>query len=88
VSWALLAQRASDGKELRKVAPVSEKDHYKVLGVAKDADQAAIKKAYRALAKDLHPDKNPGDAKVEERFKEVSAAYDVLGAPSMTRCSA
>lgn len=60
---------------------MSEKDHYKVLGVPKDADQAAIKKAYRALAKDLHPDKNPGDAKVEERFKEVSAAYDVLGDP-------
>lgn len=60
---------------------MSEKDHYKVLGVSKDADQATIKKAYRALAKDLHPDKNPGDTKVEGRFKEVSAAYDVLGDP-------
>ena len=58
---------------------MSEKDLYKVLGVPKDADQAAIKKAYRALAKDLHPDKNPGDAQVEARFKEVSAAY---GKPS------
>lgn len=55
-----------------------EKDYYKVLGVAKDADSAVIKKAYRKLAKDLHPDTNPGDKKVEERFKEVSEAYDVL----------
>lgn len=60
---------------------MAEKDLYKVLGVSKDADQAAIKKAYRALAKDLHPDKNPGDAVVEEKFKAVSAAYDVLGDP-------
>lgn len=60
---------------------MSEKDLYKVLGVAKDAEQAEIKKAYRALAKDLHPDKNPGDKAVEERFKEVSAAYDVLSDP-------
>ena len=56
----------------------ADKDFYKILGVSKDADAAAIKKAYRTLAKDLHPDKNPDDAKVEERFKEVSEAYDVL----------
>ena len=55
-----------------------EKDYYKVLGVAKDADASAIKKAYRKLAKDFHPDTNPGDKKTEERFKEVSEAYDVL----------
>ncbi len=55
-----------------------EKDFYKSLGVAKDADQTAIKKAYRKLARDLHPDKNPGDAASEKRFKEVSEAYDVL----------
>ncbi len=58
-----------------------EKDYYKVLGVAKDAEAAEIKKAYRKLAKDLHPDKNPGDKKIEDRFKEVSEAYDVLGDP-------
>ena len=58
-----------------------EKDYYKVLGVAKDADANEIKKSYRKLAKDLHPDKNPGDKKVEERFKEVSEAYDVLSDP-------
>ena len=55
-----------------------EKDYYKALGVAKDAPAAEIKKAYRKLARDLHPDKNPGNAEAEARFKEVSEAYDVL----------
>jgi DnaJ-class molecular chaperone len=53
-------------------------DPYEVLGVARTASQAEIKKAYRALAKKLHPDVNPGDTAVEQRFKEVSAAYDLL----------
>lgn len=56
-----------------------EKDFYKVLGVPKNASQAEIKKAYRRLAQKHHPDANPGDRPAEERFKEVSAAYDVLG---------
>ena len=56
-----------------------EKDYYKVLGVKEDAAPKDITKAYRKLARELHPDKNPGDAVSEERFKEVSAAYDVLG---------
>jgi molecular chaperone DnaJ len=55
-----------------------EKDYYAALGVAKDADAATIKKAYRALARDLHPDKNPDNAAAEARFKDVSEAYDVL----------
>ncbi|PJE96798.1 molecular chaperone DnaJ [Streptomyces carminius] len=58
-----------------------EKDYYKVLGVPKDATEAEIKKAYRKLAREFHPDANKGDAKAEERFKEVSEAHDVLGDP-------
>jgi DnaJ-class molecular chaperone len=54
-------------------------DPYKVLGVTKDASQEDIQKAYRALAKKLHPDLNPGNKKAEEQFKEVSAAYDLVG---------
>jgi molecular chaperone DnaJ len=56
-----------------------EKDYYKILGVAETATQKDITKAYRKLARDSHPDTHPGDAAAEERFKEVSAAYDVLG---------
>jgi molecular chaperone DnaJ len=55
-----------------------EKDLYKVLGVPKDATEAEIKKAYRKLAREFHPDANKGDAKAEERFKEISEANDVL----------
>jgi molecular chaperone DnaJ len=54
------------------------KDLYKILGVDKKASADEIKKAYRKLAREYHPDANPGDAKAEERFKEISAAYDVL----------
>ena len=57
---------------------MAEKDYYKVLGVEKTAPEAEIKKAYKKLAFKYHPDKNPGNAKAEERFKEISAAYAVL----------
>src|SRR5215218_4159226 len=53
-------------------------DLYKVLGVGRNASDEEIKKAYRKLARRYHPDTNPGDAQAEERFKEVSAAHDVL----------
>lgn len=56
-----------------------EKDFYATLGVASDASEKDITKAYRKLAKQYHPDANKGDAAAEERFKEISAAYDVLG---------
>jgi molecular chaperone DnaJ len=54
---------------------------YKTLGVSKKATDEEIKKAYRKLAREYHPDRNPGDAEAEERFKEISAAYDVLSDP-------
>lgn len=56
----------------------TEKDFYKILGVSKDASDADIKKAYRKLARQHHPDRNPGDAKAEQTFKNVSEAYSVL----------
>jgi curved DNA-binding protein len=55
-----------------------EQDLYAVLGIAKGADEGAIRKAYRQLARRYHPDVNPGDATAEDRFKEISRAYDVL----------
>ncbi|MCC2322293.1 DnaJ C-terminal domain-containing protein [Cellulomonas xiejunii] len=58
-----------------------EKDFYAVLGVTKDADATAIKKAYRKLARQLHPDQNPGDAAAEARFKDIGEAYAVLSDP-------
>jgi molecular chaperone DnaJ len=56
-----------------------EKDLYAVLGVAEDADTKALSRAYRKLARELHPDTHPDDPAAAERFKDVTAAYDVLG---------
>ena len=55
-----------------------EKDFYKILGVSKDVSDAELKKVYRKLAKENHPDLHPGDAKAEAKFKDISEAYDVL----------
>ncbi len=62
-----------------------KRDYYEVLGVDKSADEASIKKAYRALAKKYHPDANPGDAEAEKKFKEASEAYAVLSDPEKKR---
>ena len=56
-----------------------QKDFYKTLGVAKDVSEAELKKVYRKLSRQYHPDTNPGDAKAEAKFKEISEAYSVLG---------
>lgn len=60
---------------------MADKDLYKILGVAEDASAADIKKAYRELAKKLHPDRTGGDKSKEQRFKELGAAYEVLSDP-------
>ena len=62
-----------------------EKDFYAVLGTSKDASDAELKKVYRKLARQYHPDSNPGDPKAEARFKEVSEAYTVLSDPVKKR---
>lgn len=58
-----------------------EKDYYAALGVSPDASQSDIRKAYRKLAQRYHPDNNPGDQAAEDKFKEISQAYDVVGDP-------
>ena len=57
---------------------MAKKDYYQLLGIDKNADEAAIKKAYRKLARELHPDANPDDPAAAEKFKEVKEAYDIL----------
>src|SRR5690349_8053925 len=57
---------------------MSKRDYYEVLGVKRDTPEADIKKAYRRLAMKHHPDRNPGDKKAEEHFKEAKEAYEVL----------
>lgn len=69
---------ANDGMR----ADWATKDFYKVLGVSKDASEADIKKAYRKLARENHPDSNPGDDAKHEKFKAVAEAYDVVGDPA------
>ena len=62
-----------------------KRDYYEILGVDKSADEATLKKAYRTLAKQCHPDTHPGDADAEAKFKEISEAYAVLSDPEKRR---
>src|SRR5690625_1723141 len=62
-----------------------EKDFYKILGVPQDADAATIKKRYRKLARNLHPDTNAGDPQAEQKFKEIGEAYAVLSDPEQRK---
>lgn len=62
-----------------------EKDYYAELGVEKGTDQKQIKKAFRKLAREFHPDRNPGDTKSESRFKEINEAYDTIGTPDQRK---
>ena len=60
---------------------MSKRDYYEVLGVSKSASADEIKKSYRKIALQFHPDRNPGDKEAEEKFKEAAEAYDVLSSP-------
>jgi molecular chaperone DnaJ len=60
---------------------MSKRDYYEVLGIARNASEDEIKKAYRKMAMKYHPDRNPGDKTAEENFKEIKEAYEVLSEP-------
>ena len=60
---------------------MADRDYYKILNVSRNADSSEIKKSYRKLAMQYHPDRNKGDEKAEKKFKEISEAYNVLKDP-------
>lgn len=70
-----------DGTQCLCWPAMAERDFYQILGVSRDVSPAELKKAYRQLAKELHPDRNPDDKEAEERFKDVSSAYTVVSDP-------
>lgn len=85
MSLSYKAKNSHKRIERQIVMAETKRDYYEVLGVDKNADDAALKKAYRALAKKYHPDVNPGDAEAEKKFKEASEAYAILSDPEKRR---
>ena len=85
MSLSYKAKNSHKRIERQIVMAETKRDYYEVLGVDKNADDAALKKAYRALAKKYHPDVNPGDADAEKKFKEASEAYAILSDPEKRR---
>lgn len=79
--WCYISDRTNRIHNERVKIMSIKKDYYEVLGINKNADDKAIKKAYRKLAKKYHPDINPGDANAEAKFKEVTEAYEILSNP-------
>ena len=66
---------------------MNKRDYYEVLGIDKSASEKELKSAYRKLAKKYHPDANPGDKQSEEKFKELSEAYDILKGLKKESCT-
>lgn len=73
------------GRQDGRVECMEYKNYYRILGVDRNANQDEIKRAYRQLAREFHPDVNPGDPSAEERFKDINAAYEVLSDPTKRR---
>ena len=73
-----MAARSENDSEMKEDNMAEKRDYYEVLGVSRDADEETIKKAYKKLAKQYHPDLNPDSKTAEEKFKEINEAYSCL----------